>query len=319
MPSLEPSFQKLIQRLSDDLPVIKRMGGYWQDNANSILAEWALLWVTVWFVLHAMRGARGARAVKLIATPLILGGLFFTLTGGNDHLRLARLNQLYNDFLIVIGLVLLVVFQPELRRTFAHLGEFRFAQVFGNRRRRMVGEVCGTVDYLAKNRIGALIAIERHISLDSYLESAAVLDAVVSKELLSTLFWPGSMLHDMGVVVRDERVVAASAQFPLADAGLLPQQLGSRHRAALGLSLETDALVVVVSEETGIVSLLHKGQLRRNLTTAELRSLLERGLPMRTFFGLGRKTAGDPLSAATSPASPATSPAASPVATEETR
>ena len=136
------------------------------------------------------------------------------------------------------------------------------------------------VEYCAKNSIGALIAIERDVGLGGLVESGTILNANLTFELLNTIFWPGSMLHDMGVVVRNGKLAAAAVQFPLAESesGELAPELGSRHRAALGLSQETDALIVVVSEETGTISVAENGRLVRNLTVEGLESLLMEGL-----------------------------------------
>ncbi len=126
--------------------------------------------------------------------------------------------------------------------------------------------------------LGCLIAFERTTELGAMVESGCVLDAEISKELLTTLFWPGSALHDMAVVIRGDRIVAAGVQLPLAEAEQFSSELGSRHRAAYGLSLEADSLVVVVSEETGTISLAERGRLVRHLSVDGLRTQLVRGL-----------------------------------------
>lgn len=305
-----PTLHEILSALSS----IERVNSLWKKDKGTLLLEWAVIWLATYAVIRFLRGARGGRAVKVIATPLALGALFFVLAEGLDfnkvHLEqykelFSRLSLLYTNFLMVLGLVMLVAFQPELRRSVVHLGEMRFLHFGRGPRQHIVDSVCGATEYLAKNRIGAIIALERHVSLAPFLESGTALDAALSKELLATLFWPGSMLHDLGVVIRGDRVVAAGVQFPLADADLLPQELGSRHRAALGLSNEVDALIIVVSEETGIVSIAYKGHLKRNLDAAGLRAALLRGLPNPTLLGLGRKQEEEPIlpeSGATPPA-----------------
>lgn len=259
-------------------PTLQRLAHYWHAERATLLIEWAVIWVIVFFAVRFLRGARGSRAIKVIATPIVLGALVFLLLGDNDKFQ--RLSIFYTNFLLITALGLLIVFQPELRRSLVQLGEFRFLSMGRSARRRTIDALCAGTEYLAKHRIGALIAVERNVPLAAHLEGAGVqLDAHLSKELLATLFWPGSMLHDLGVLVRGERIAAAGVQFPLADADLLPQELGSRHRAALGLSLGTDAMIIVVSEETGVVSLAYKGHLQRHLSPADLRTLLEQGLP----------------------------------------
>ncbi len=290
----------------DNLPIVTRVTSYWHTNPWGLVAEWSVIWLGTYIILHFLRGARGGRAVKLIATPLVFGALFFSLASGSEDGQfqegISRLSLLYNNFLIVVGLVLLVAFQPELRRSIVRLGEMRLFHLGRGARNRLLDDVTAAAEYLGKNRIGAIIAIERDISMAPYLESGTPLDAVVSKELLSTVFWPGSMLHDLGLVIRGERVAAAGVQFPLADADLLPQELGSRHRAALGLSQEVDALIVVVSEETGSLSFAHKGQFKFNLSPAQLRGLLEQGLPAPLVLGFGKKNRQAPLAASGAPA-----------------
>jgi len=130
---------------------------------------------------------------------------------------------------------------------------------------------------MSQNKIGALIAVEREVGLGGIIEGGTRVDAAVSGSLLNTIFWPGSALHDMGVIVRGDRVVAAGVPFPLAE-GDFGQELGTRHRAAIGLSQESDALVLVVSEETGKVSVAERGELRRGLDPDALRSCLVKGV-----------------------------------------
>ena len=124
------------------------------------------------------------------------------------------------------------------------------------------------------------------------------LDAEITKELLNTIFWPGSALHDMGVVIRGDRLMSAGVQFPLIDADALPQELGSRHRAAVGLSNEADALILVVSEETGAISVAERGRLTRNLSADDLRTELSRGMSQVTLDPDGDATADKPAPAA---------------------
>jgi diadenylate cyclase len=142
----------------------------------------------------------------------------------------------------------------------------------------VVEEILGSIGYLSRNKVGALLAVERQVGLGGIVEAGVRLDADVSKELLNTIFWPGSALHDMGVVIRGDRLVAAGVQFPLADAVSLPQELGSRHRAAVGLSQEVDALIIVVSEETGTISVAERGALTRGLSLDDLRRVLSKGM-----------------------------------------
>ncbi len=253
-----------------------RVEGYLRNEPLEVLAELAVLWVVVYVVLRFLRGTRGARVIKGVALILIVGTLMIQVLGGDDSFE--RLNFLYSNFLAVVSLMLVIVFQPELRRALVRLGEARFFRQTGLRKSQVIDEIIGACDYLARTKIGALIAIERQTGLGGIVEAGTRMDAEVSEDLIKTIFWPGSALHDMGVVIRADRIIAAGVQFPLAEGAGLPQELGSRHRAAIGLSNEADALVIVVSEETGIISVAERGVLRRGLSVDDLRAAISKGL-----------------------------------------
>lgn len=254
----------------------ERVLGYLRNEPLEVFFELAVIWVVVYMMVRFLRGTRGARVIKGMALILIVGTLLVQVLGGEDTFE--RLKFLYGNFLAFASLMLVIVFQPELRRALVRLGEARLFRSGGLRKARVVEEVLASLAYLSKNKIGALIAFERQVGLRGIIEAGTALDAEVSKELLNTIFWPGSALHDMGVVIRGDRIVAAGVQFPLAEGERIPQELGSRHRAAIGLSQESDALVVVVSEETGTISVADRGELTRGLTADELRPLLSRGV-----------------------------------------
>jgi diadenylate cyclase len=243
---------------------------------HEILLEMAILWVVVYLVFRFLRGTRGARVIKGVAVLLVMTTLVIKVLAGESAFE--RLNFLYSNFLTFASLALVVVFQPEIRRALTRLGEARFFRGEGLRKARVIDEVIESIGYLSKNKIGAIIAIERQVGLDGIIEAGTRLDSLVSKELLETIFWPGSALHDMGVVIQGDRIIAAGVQFPLADGEGFSSELGSRHRAAIGLSQECDALIIVVSEETGTISVAERGQLIRSLTLDRLRSHLTRGL-----------------------------------------
>jgi diadenylate cyclase len=251
-------------------------------NPWIVLLELLLIGVIVHFIVEFLRGTRGARLIKGIALLLAVGYLVITL--GGDQLR--RLDFLYSRVLVLATFAIVVVFQPELRRALMRLGEARLFRPTGNPVRATVDAICRCAEYCSKNRIGALIAVERDVGLGGLVESGTLMNATLTPELLNTIFWPGSMLHDMGVVVRNGKLSAAGVQFPLAESesGELAPELGSRHRAALGLSQETDAMVVVVSEETGVISVAEKGRLIRNLTVID--ALSKPVLSVRGF-GMG--------------------------------
>ena len=170
-----------------------------------------------------------------------------------------------------------IIFQPELRHALAQFGRTRYFRSFlRGESYGVLGEVVRGVETLAQRRHGGLIALERNVGLRNFVDTGTRLDAKVSGELLVTLFSPGSPLHDGAVILREETVIAASCILPLSSNPRVVGTLGTRHRAALGLSEETDAAVIVVSEETGAISIAFRGQLQSDLDEGELRSELVR-------------------------------------------
>ena len=215
------------------------------------------------------RGTRGARILSgltLFVVGLVILSRLFDLVVTRWVLERSS---------VFLLLILVVIFQPELRRVFAELGSRR---LFAGRVRdqRVLDQLCSCVFELASRHYGALIALEREIGLRSYAETGVSLDATFSTELLTTIFHPKTSLHDGGLILRDERVVAAACIFPVSQRESLDRSFGLRHRAGLGLSEETDAIAIVVSEETGSVSLCHGRRIERGLSSAELRERLRR-------------------------------------------
>lgn len=253
-----------------------RIIGYFRSEPIQVLIELGVIAIVVYMCWRFLRGTRGARVIKGVALVLVAGFVIIQVLERENQFE--RLNFLYTNFLTIASLVLVIVFQPELRRAMVRLGEARFFRQTGLRKARVVEETLAAVQYMSRNKIGALIAIERQVGLRGIEELGTALNADVSQQLLQTIFWPGSALHDMGVVIRGDRIVAAGVQFPLAEGENIPQELGSRHRAAIGLSQETDALILVVSEETGTISLAERGKLTRGLTIDDLRPLLTKGM-----------------------------------------
>jgi len=196
-------------------------------------------------------------------------------------------------FVFEYGVIaLLVIFAPELRAALAHLGRARFARVFRQMEEREVAEaIVDAVERLSRSGIGAIVAVERDVPLDEWAESGSPMEAKVSADLLLTIFTPYSPLHDGAVAIRGDLIIAAGCILPLSQKPLADRALGTRHRAALGLSDESDALVIVVSEERSTVSVAERGRLWRDLSTSELRELLA-----------GRSPARDAIAAAGSPA-----------------
>lgn len=242
----------------------------------NVLLEWLLIGFVVYVCVRFLRGTRGSRVFIGVAVVLAAATLLVKLVA--ESLGLERIKVLYPDFVMGMFLVALVVFQPELRRGLTRLGETRWLQGLARDVDKLVEEICRATAYLSKNKIGGLVAIERDVPLGMVVGAGVRLDAEVSAELLMTIFWPGSALHDLGVIVQAGRVAAAGCQFPLVESEELESTLGSRHRAAVGLSQESDAVIVVVSEETGIISIAERGRLLRPLTVESLRRALHEKL-----------------------------------------
>jgi diadenylate cyclase len=228
--------------------------------------------LVVYAVIRFLRGTRGAHMLRGIAFVLITLSALVKLVAG--ALNLTHLDFLYTKFLNFAFFAIVVVFQPELRRILLRLGETRLFRGWSDQLEQEIDELVEASNFLSRRKIGALIAIEKENSLSGLTENATKVNADLTAPLLNTIFWPNSPLHDLGVVISQGRVMYAGVQFPLAESGELEKELGSRHRAAVGLSQEYDAVVLVVSEETGDVSIAERGQLIRKLSPEGLRGLL---------------------------------------------
>jgi len=229
--------------------------------------EIGILAVVLYYIYLYLRGTHGARI--LIGLALVL----LTLTFISLWFDLTVIGWILRSLSVFLAIALVVIFQPELRRALTDLGSHPFfTSAF--EKRETIEDVTEAVFEIASKGFGALIAVEREISLQSFIETGVNLDADFSKELALTIFQPKTVLHDGGLVVRNDRIVAAACIFPLTQREDLDRNLGLRHRAALGLSEESDALAIVVSEETGQVSICHSGVLERNLNLEKFRRRL---------------------------------------------
>jgi diadenylate cyclase len=240
---------------------------WWQ-----VLIELLIIGSVVYWVISFLQGTRGARLLKGIVVLLITIYVVVRLLAGRFGLQ--RIEFLYGRFLLAAGFAIVVVFQPELRRALMRLGETRLFRGFSTQLNDDIDALVESATFLSRRKIGAVVAIERDVGLGGIAETGTRLNAELTAELLNTIFWPNSPLHDLGVVVSNGRITYAGVQFPLAESGDLEKELGSRHRAAVGMSQETDAVVLVVSEETGDISIAERGQLLRKLTPETLRGLL---------------------------------------------
>jgi diadenylate cyclase len=221
------------------------------------VVEVFILWLGLYNGWRTVRGTRGAK----VLTGLLLLILIVALLSG--PLDLPVLGWIFRNFSTALLFMLIVVFQPEIRRALAALGTNRlFATATGTR--EFVEQLSDATFDLANRQLGALIAIERDVNLAPFGESGQELDCKLSEALLTSIFFPKTPLHDGGVILRGDRLLFAACTFPVIQRPDLDRTLGMRHRAALGLSDESDAVVIVVSEETGVVSICHRGVLERN-------------------------------------------------------
>ena len=241
-------------------------------NPLVVAVQLLLIGGVVWTVMRFLRGTRGARLLK--GASLLLGLVYIglRLLPKNDDWK--RIEFLYGKFLVFTFVAIVVAFQPELRRVLIQIGQARLFRGSAGRVETIVDSLCDSLGYMARNKIGAVLAVERTVGLGGIIASGTPINAVLTEGLLNTIFYPGSALHDMGVVIREGRIAAAGCQFPLAESGEVDPSLGSRHRAALGLAQDCDAVVLVVSEETGRVSLACEGQLSLGLPPESLRGML---------------------------------------------
>jgi diadenylate cyclase len=230
---------------------------------------------------------RGTRAMQALWGIVILGGVYFAASS----LKLLTLQKVLGSVLVFVPIAVIVLFQQEIRRMLAAFGSTGWLRFGSNPSEGpvLVNELALAVQALASKRVGALIAIERSDSLAAWADTGIPLEARFSYDLLLNIFVPGTPLHDGAVVVRGERLLAASCFLPLTTRHELSTELGTRHRAAIGLSEETDALVIVVSEETGTISLAVEEQLLRPLDETTLRHALAEHLYQLKPRGEGRR------------------------------
>jgi len=238
-----------------------------------VLIELLMIGTFVYSVIKFLQGTRGARMLKGAAVVLI--GLYLIVRLVGQRYDLTRIAFLYEKFLLIASFAVVVVFQPELRRALMRLGETRLFRKFSHQLHDEVDQLVESATYCSRRKIGALIAVEREVGLGGIAETGTRIDAQLSASLINTIFWPNSPLHDLGVVISAGRVAYAGVQFPLAESDDMDDRdLGSRHRAAVGLSQETDAVVLVCSEETGDISIAERGTLIRKIDPEALRDLL---------------------------------------------
>jgi len=220
------------------------------------IIELLIIWMSVFLAFRFLQGTRGGgviRGLVVILAPLWLLQVLADTTG-----LFQRLDFFAEQFLTWVFLLLIIIFQPELRQAAVKVSQseifarFRHAPSVGG---STISAIADAVIFLSRNQFGGLIAIERENNTADHVVGGQLVDAQVSAQLLESIFWPNSPLHDLGIIVQGDRVTKASVQFPLADeSAMLSTDLGSRHRAAVGLSMRCDALIIIISEQTGKIS-----------------------------------------------------------------
>lgn len=241
-----------------------------------VAAELLLIGIFVYAIVTFLEGTRGERLFRGMIFVLVAGSLVLNLVVKTFDME--RIAFLYNGFLIAILIIAVIAFQPEIRRGLIRIGQTRFFASSPQQLSRSVEEIITAVSQMAADRTGAIIVIPQQVALGEFIETGVRVDAKVTSELIRTIFHAKTVLHDMAMVIQADRIVAARVQLPLAEASSQFGRLGSRHRAAIGVTTSSDAVVVVVSEETGTVSVAIDGNLIRNVSEAQLRRYLTTAL-----------------------------------------
>ena len=243
----------------------------WRDAVEIAVVAYVIYRLLL--LLHGTRAVQMLIGVVVLALTYALAWVF----------KFTMITYLLGLIFTYGAFAALVVFQPELRAALAHLGQARVTRFFRRIETSQVAEeLAGAAERLSRAGIGAIIALEREVGLGDYVQSGTPMEAKVSSELLATIFTPYSPLHDGAVIIRGDTIIGAGCILPLSQASLQDRSLGTRHRAALGLSEETDALVIVVSEETSMISAARNGHLMRRLTAPQLRDLIAGRAPRTT-------------------------------------
>ncbi|MBI3735004.1 TIGR00159 family protein [Candidatus Sumerlaeota bacterium] len=237
-----------------------------------------LVAIPFYIIFALLRESRSFIALYGIITMLALSFILYLVA---KIWELQATALIYERFWIIVVLVFLIIFQGELKKGLTDFGKIRILRALFTQERLVVVEVIRAVQAMAEKRIGALIVFERANSLKHYLTTGVMLDSEISAEMIRSVFTPQTPLHDGAMIIRDNRIVAAACILPLTEDPRLSKDLGTRHRAAIGLTEETDAVVVVVSEESGTISVAADGKMERFLQPDDLRKRLEKELNLK--------------------------------------
>jgi len=252
-----------------------KLKAFWDALAHLTGREVADIAVVAFLIYGILKLIKDTRAIQMVYGLLVLGALYLLATWA----RLSTLEFVLRNAMLYIGIAVIVIFQNEIRSALVQFGRY-LPRPFGGRGLRrseyeqLFEEVILAVTTLAAERIGALIVFERNVGLQNFIETGVRLDARVSYDLLVSIFNPRVPLHDGAVIIRGDRIVAASCFLPLTLNPQLSKELGTRHRAAIGITEDTDAVAIVVSEETGIISFVAEGHISRHLDATRLRHFL---------------------------------------------
>jgi len=242
---------------------------------------WDLVDIAIvsFLIYEFLKLIRGTRAVQMGVGTLLIVALLY----GSRLAPLQTVNWLIRNALLYVAFAAIVIFQSDIRRALAHFGQAPFFRYFNRQEAadETIEEIVVAATMLASQKVGAIIAVEREIGLRNYIESGIPLDATLTYDLLVTIFQPGSPLHDGAVILQGSRIAAAACFLPLTVNPRVSRELGTRHRAAIGLTEEGDAVAVIVSEETGYISVAIEGRIDRRLSPDELRERLRSLVTMR--------------------------------------
>lgn len=260
------------------------------NDPVAVVVELVLIALALNWVAGKLEGTRGTRPLRKLFLLFLIVTLGVRLM--KEQFGWDRLEILYYFFALAVGFIALAAFQPELRRAFIRVGDIRTRRS-ATPYSRMINTLVSSAGFLSRNKYGALVALKRSVDLRGWAENGTMINAEVSANLLNTIFFPNSALHDLGIIVQDGRILAANCQFPSVENDEADSALGSRHLAAIGMSYETDALVLVVSEETGAISIADNGKLHRFLSLDDLEHELTArldGSDSSGNYGRGQKT-----------------------------
>ncbi len=248
---------------------------YWCNGWMLIKScgEIFIIFILLYTILKIMQGTRGAGILRGLAFTLVI--ITIVILFIIKKLELYTVNWFIIEFLPVLIIPVIILFQPEFRRALIKLGHSPFFRMFVKSEIQVVKEILTAVTALSENKIGGLITIEREDGLDNYIEGGIKVNSNISSDLISTIFWPGTPLHDGAVIIQELKIAAAGCLFPLTENENIPKTCGTRHRAGIGITEDTDAISIIVSEETGLISLAAGGDFKEDVTQDELSRVLE--------------------------------------------